>query len=90
MVREMSVDGSEGLVVLGWRAAEDGLYFRARGEGDEIRLRCRCGRCHWIVREQPAGGAWSLRVSCHNCGVRTSFALEGGAYENVAMPHRSA
>ena len=81
MPGELSIDTATGLVVLGWRTAPDGLYFRAKGEGDEVRLRCRCGRCHWIVREHYGAGAWTLRVSCHNCGVHGAFPLEGGTYE---------
>lgn len=75
----MPVDSAQGLVVLGWRSAEDGLFLRARGEPDEIRLRCLCGRCHWIVRELFSGGATTLVLSCHNCGQKRTFLTEGMA-----------
>jgi len=77
LVEDLAVDASGGVVVLGWRAAEDGLFLRIRGQPDEARLRCRCGRCHWIVREQFSEPGPRLLVSCHNCGVRSTFLMEG-------------
>lgn len=79
MVREVPVDSAHGLVVLAWRSGEDGISIRARGQADEIRLRCVCGRCHWIVRELFSGSTATLMLSCHNCGTKQTFLLEGAA-----------
>ncbi len=80
-IRDVRIDAAHGIVVQGWRSAEDGLFLRARGQPEEVRLVCRCGRSHWIVREQFAIGSASLIVTCHTCGTRGSFLMEG-----VALP----
>lgn len=77
MVRDLPFDASDGLVVLRWRTAEEGLFLTVRGESEEVRLRCRCSRCHWIVREQFGSDSARLIVTCHNCGTRQEFLLEG-------------
>ncbi len=77
MVRDVRVEAATGIVVQGWRSSEDGLFLRARGQSDEVRLVCRCGRSHWIVREQFAPGRAFLIVTCHNDGTRGSFLMEG-------------
>ena len=77
MVRDIRIEAAEGIVVRGWRSGEDGLFLRVRGQGDEVRLVCRCGRSHWIVREQVAPGRASLIVTCRTCGTRGSFVMEG-------------
>lgn len=76
MVREIPCDAAQSLVLVGWRSAEDGLFLRARGEADEARLQCRCGRCHWIVHEHVDAAGGRLLVTCHNCGTRAAFVLE--------------
>jgi hypothetical protein len=77
MVHDVRIEAAPGVVVLGWRSGEDGLILRVRGQADEVRLVCRCGRSHWIVREQFASGTVSLIVICHTCGTRGSFLMEG-------------
>jgi len=77
MVRDVPVEGSAGLVVLGWASGENGLNLRVRGQSEEVRLRCYCGRSHWIVREQFTDAGVRLLVSCHNCGVRSTYLMEG-------------
>lgn len=77
MVRDVRLDAAGGLVLLSWRTAEDGLFLTVRGQGEEVRLQCICGRCHWIVREQFQPDRAQLLVSCHNCGERTTFLIEG-------------
>ena len=77
MVLDLRVDATPGLVVLGWRAREDGLHLTVRNHSDEVRLVCKCGRFHWIVRERFSGGTASFLVTCHNCGTRGSFVMEG-------------
>jgi hypothetical protein len=77
MPRDVGIDAARGIVVLGWRSGEDGLWLRVRGQKDEVRLVCRCGRSHWVVRELFADGTASLMVTCHSCGTRGSFTLEG-------------
>ena len=77
MARDVPVDDAQGWVVLGWRSREDGLFLRARNQTDEVRLRCICGRCHWIVRELFSGGTATLLLSCHNCGQKRTFLTEG-------------
>ena len=75
-IREVRIDAADGIVVQRWRSTEDGLFLRARGRPEEVRLVCRCGRSHWIVREQFAVGSASLIVTCHTCGTRGSFLME--------------
>jgi len=77
MTRDVRYDASPGMVIQAWRSAEDGLRLRVLGSDEEVRLQCRCGRCHWIVREQFAGGHVSLLVTCHSCGTRATYAMEG-------------
>jgi len=77
MVRDLPLEDSQGLVILHWHSSEEGLHITARGQHEEIRLRCGCGRCHWIIREQFRPEGPRLVVSCHNCGRRMDFVLEG-------------
>jgi len=77
MVREVALESSAGAIVLAWRTGEQGLQLRVRGQDDEILLRCRCDRSHWIVREQLETDRVHLLVSCHNCGRRQRYVLEG-------------
>jgi len=63
--------------VVGWHSTEEGLFLRIRGQAEDVRLRCECGRCHWIVREQYSPEGARLLVSCHSCGRRQTFVLEG-------------
>ena len=77
MVRDVRSDAAAGIVVLGWRSAEDGLFLKARGQDEDIRIVCHCGRCHWIIREQFSLGQVLLALTCHNCGQRASFVMEG-------------
>jgi len=76
-IREVRIDAAHGIVVQGWRSAEDGLFLRLRGQPEEVRLVCVCERSHWILREQFALGSASLILTCHNCGTRGSFLMEG-------------
>jgi hypothetical protein len=75
-IREVRIDAAHGIVVQRWRSTEDGLFLRARGQPEEVRLVCRCGRSHWIVREHFAIESASLIVTCHTCGTRGSFLME--------------
>ncbi|HLB67325.1 MAG TPA: hypothetical protein VJN63_02425 [Thermoplasmata archaeon] len=77
MVLDVGIDDSSGIVVLAWRSGEQGLILHVRGQGDEVRLKCRCGRCHWIVREQFEDDRVQLLISCHTCGVRGTYVMEG-------------
>ncbi len=77
MVLDVRIDAANGLVLLSWRTAGDGLFLTARGQNDEVRLQCICGRCHWIVREQFQPDRAQLLVTCHNCGQRRAFPVEG-------------
>lgn len=77
MTRDVRIDAAQGIVVLGWRSGEEGLSLRVRGQSDDVRLVCRCGRSHWLVREQFTGAAPTLSVTCHGCGTRGLFVLEG-------------
>ncbi|HEX9340840.1 MAG TPA: hypothetical protein VF992_06695 [Thermoplasmata archaeon] len=77
MVRDVRYDATPSMVVQRWRSAEDGLRLQVRGSDDEFRLQCRCGRCHWIIREQFSDGKALLLLTCHNCGTRATFAMEG-------------
>jgi len=79
MVRDIPFEESLGLVIKEWRSTDEGLFLKARGHQEEIRLVSRCGRCHWIVREQYRSGGPKLVVTCHGCGEQMTYALEGGA-----------
>lgn len=76
-MRDATLESLAGVVVLAWRSGEDGLRLNVRGQGDEVRLRCRCDRSHWIVREQVGTEGTRLLVSCHNCGRSGRWAIEG-------------
>ncbi len=76
MTRDVRVDTVQGKVVVAWHTEEDGLFLRLKGEGEDQRLVCRCGRSHWIIREHVPPGAVSLVVTCHGCGTRGTFSLE--------------
>ena len=78
MVRDVRIEDSLGLVVKGWRSSDEGLFLRVRGHQEEVRLVSRCGRCHWIVHEQYRADGPKLVVSCHACGERMTYPLEGG------------
>jgi hypothetical protein len=77
MTREVRVDSSQGIIVRGWKSASEGLFLQIRARDEAVRLVCRCGRGHWLVREQFSGGVASLSVTCHSCGTRGTFAMEG-------------
>ena len=77
MPRDLRIDAAQGIIVVRWKTAADGLFLRVRGQADDVRLVCRCGRSHWVVREQFMGGGASLVVRCHHCGSIGSFVLEG-------------
>ncbi len=76
MTRDVPIDSARGFVVLGWRSSEGGLSLRIRGQSEETRLVCRCGRRHWIVREVSSDRSATLVVTCHNCGTRATFSRE--------------
>jgi len=76
MTREVPIDAASGFVILSWRSGEDGLSLRVRGQSEEVHLVCRCGRSHWIVRENFSDGRAMLVVTCHNCGTRAAFPRE--------------
>ena len=77
MVRDVPIEESLGLVVKGWRSTDEGLFLRVQGHQEEVRLVSRCGRCHWIVREQVRAGGRKLVVTCHACNEQMTYALEG-------------
>jgi hypothetical protein len=76
VVRDIPAVDAAALVAIDWMSALDGLHVRLRDPPEEIRLECRCGRFHWIVREAflPAGG--QLIVTCHHCGTRVTMPYE--------------
>jgi hypothetical protein len=77
MVVDLSALDATGLVVVGWRSGEEGLRLHLRGRSDEVRLRCRCGRSHWIVRERVTPDGRTMRLTCHACGAHVSLLREG-------------
>ncbi len=77
MVRTVRLDAADGLVLLSWRAAGDGLFLVASGQDEETLLLCICGRCHWIVHHHLEPDRAELFVTCHNCGRRRTFAVRG-------------
>ena len=76
MTRDVPFDAAQGKIVSGWRSGGDGLFIRIRGESEDVRLICGCGRSHWLVREQFSGGVPVLSVTCHGCGTRGTFRME--------------
>lgn len=79
-VREISLDESQRLTVQGWQATEEGLFLRTADGPDEVRLKCVCGRCHWIIREQQTADGARLVVTCHSCGSRGSFQFQSTSH----------
>jgi hypothetical protein len=77
MTRDLRIDAAQGIVIVGWKSGEDGLLLRVRGQNEEVRLVCVCGRRHWLVREPSSDGVVSLSVTCHGCGTRGTFRMEG-------------
>jgi hypothetical protein len=78
MVKEVPISKVQGAVVTSWRVVDHvQLLLSIRGQAEEVQLQCRCGRCHWIVREHYGDGAPTLIATCHNCGTRVDFVLEG-------------
>ena len=77
MNRDVHIDSALGIIVLGWKSGGEGLFLRVRGQNEELRLVCRCGRSHWLVRELFSSGVASLSVTCHSCGTRGTFVMEG-------------
>lgn len=78
IVREIPLPQAMGAVVTSWRLTEPSqLLLRVRGQTDEIRLLCVCGRCHWILRERFGPDSAMLLVTCHHCGTRGELLHEG-------------
>jgi len=77
MPREVRIDSASGIIILGWKTSEDGLFLRIRGQAEDNRLVCKCDRSHWLVRENFAGGGATLVLTCHHCGTRGTFVMEG-------------
>ena len=78
MVKDVAISKVTGSVVTAWRVVDHvQLLLTVRGQPEEIRLQCKCGRCHWIVREHHGDGAPRLLATCHSCGTRVDFVLEG-------------
>jgi len=77
MPRDVRIDHAMGIIILGWKSSEDGLFLRIRGQTEDVRMVCLCSRSHWIVRENFSGDGASLVLTCHHCGNRGSFLMEG-------------
>jgi len=77
MPRDVQIDRAMGSIVLGWKSSEDGLFLRVRGQTEDVRVVCVCGRSHWIIRENFSGDGASLVLTCHHCGTRGNFLMEG-------------
>lgn len=79
MHREMTsfvaVGEVEGRAARAWHTEPDGTLEIAFEEGKLFRIRCRCDRCHWIVRTRTSGGTVKLDIRCHSCGTAASFPL---------------
>ena len=83
MVREVPISKVAGAVVTSWRVVDHvQLLLSIPGEPEEVLLQCRCGRCHWIVREHHGDGPPKLLATCHNCGTRVEMTLEGAPLPN--------
>ena len=76
MTRDLRLDAVQGRIVLAWHTDEDGLFLRFAAEETDVRLVCRCGRSHWIVREYFPPAPATLAVTCHGCGTRGTFPLD--------------
>ena len=77
MPRDVRIDAAQGIVVVGWKSLEAGLLLGVRGQNEDVRLVCLCARSHWLVRDYFSGEGASLLVTCHHCGQRGTFVLEG-------------
>ncbi|HEY4705428.1 MAG TPA: hypothetical protein VII27_06825 [Thermoplasmata archaeon] len=77
MVKDVPISNLAGAVVTAWRVVDHiNLLLAVRGQADEVRLKCRCERGHWIVRERPAEHPPKFLATCHNCGTRLELLLE--------------
>lgn len=77
MVKDVPISNLSGAVVTAWRVVDHvHLLLAVRGQADEVRLKCRCDRAHWIVRERPAQRPPTFLATCHNCGTRVELLLE--------------
>src|SRR5438552_19128628 len=76
MTRDVRIGSSQGIIVRGWKSGSEGLLLEISAQDEDFRLVCRCGRGHWLVREQFSGGVASLSVTCHSCGTRGTFVME--------------
>ncbi|MEK6911908.1 MAG: hypothetical protein AABX36_03805 [Candidatus Thermoplasmatota archaeon] len=83
-MRDVPVHELSGAVVKEWRLVDPRqLVLQLGDEGDELRLLCECGRCHWILRERPEGSRIRLVVTCHACGTRGELFYEGSHRHHV-------
>ncbi len=77
MVKDVPISNLSGAVVTAWRVEDHiNLLLAVRGQSDEVRLKCRCERGHWIVRERPAERPPTFLATCHNCGTRLELPLD--------------
>ena len=77
MPRDVPISQVAGAVVMSWHVVDHvQLLLALRGQADEIRLVCRCGRCHWIVREHHGAEPPKLLATCHACGTKVELDLE--------------
>ncbi len=84
MTKDIPISQVSGAVVTRWRVVDAvQLLLTIRGQAEEVRLVCQCGRTHWIVREQYGGGPPRLLATCHNCGTKVQFVLEGARLPNA-------
>jgi RNase P subunit RPR2 len=78
MVQDVPISKVTGAIITTWRVVDHiQLLLTIRGQTEDVRLVCQCGRCHWIVREQYGTSTPRLLATCHNCGTKVEFVLEG-------------
>ena len=84
MTKDVPISQVSGAVVTRWRVVDAvQLLLTIRGQTEEVRLVCQCGRTHWILREQYGAGPPRLLATCHNCGTKVQFVLEGARLPNA-------
>lgn len=66
MVRPHDLQG----LTIAFRRYEDGELKLILAGGEELKLVCDCGRCHWLTTTVEIGGAMVLTLVCHNCRRR--------------------
>lgn len=77
-MREINAEALEGKVLERYEMRSGTLALWLVGDPEELRLRCRMGRCHWLVHSEDRPEGSSLTLVCHCCGQIVRLPLASG------------